>query len=621
MYKSSKGYITEIFFVDNHSVDNSYKHITAKYPEVKGIYNSKNIGFSKANNIALREVQGRYVLILNPDTVLEEGTFEKLIEFIESNPQTGAVSSKLILRDGKLDSACRRSFPTLSAAIPRMLGLSKLFPKSKLFSKYNLTYLDENETTEVDSICGAFMFMRKEVLDKAGYFDEDYFMYGEDIDLCYRIKQAGYKNYYFPKVTTIHLKGESTSKTKFSYVSNFYGAMSIFVNKNLKPGSRIVSWLLRFGIFLRSLVSYTRRGLKLFYPVFIDAAFIFSAFIIAIYYRFNILPNKYYVFVISVYTVIWLAVLGIFGIYLKKNRHALLKTFNALFVGFFVNSSLTYFFKEYAYSREVILLSTIWSLLFLLSWRIFFKLKNFIVEKNILLNRINLLVVGGGRLNDSVEDKFNSRHNIIYYEPAGGEIDFEDIKETIIIKNIHEVVFSGESIESREIFRLMWTFRDKNVKFKLVPSGNELILSKIRGDIENLSLIEIEYNINNKLNIFSKRVFDFFLSLILLILVYPFAFINSKFRDTGGSKITGKLLMLPRVFTGKYSFVGVPVWYDDYDYEFLGKKGLTGMIQLYGNEIKSREDENNYLIFYAKNQSLKFDVEILLKTLITIIKK
>ena len=131
MYKSSKGYITEIFFVDNHSVDNSYKHITAKYPEVKGIYNSKNIGFSKANNIALRQVQGRYVLILNPDTVLEEGTFEKLIEFIESNPQTGAVSSKLILRDGKLDSACRRSFPTLSAAIPRMLGLSKLFPRSE----------------------------------------------------------------------------------------------------------------------------------------------------------------------------------------------------------------------------------------------------------------------------------------------------------------------------------------------------------------------------------------------------------------------------------------------------------------------------------------------------------
>ena len=125
-----------------------------------------------------------------------------------------------------------------------MLGLSKIFPKSKLFSKYNLTYLDENKITEVDAICGAFMFMKRDVLDKVGYFDEDYFMYGEDIDLCYRIKKAGYKIYYFPKVTTIHLKGESTSKTKFSYVSNFYGAMSIFVNKNLNTSSRILSYLL-----------------------------------------------------------------------------------------------------------------------------------------------------------------------------------------------------------------------------------------------------------------------------------------------------------------------------------------------------------------------------------------
>jgi len=195
------------------------------------------------------------------------------------------------------------------------------------------------------------------------------------------------------------------------------------------------------------------------------------------------------------------------------------------------------------------------------------------------------------------------------------------LKETIIIKNINEVVFSGDNIESKEIFRLMWTFKNKNVKFKIVPSSNELILSKIRGDIDNLSLIEIEYNINNKLNIFSKRLFDFFVSLILLIAVYPFAFIYSKLRDVKESKIMPKILLLPKVFTGKYSFVGVPIWYDDYDYEFLGKKGLTGMIQLYQPDITKNEEENNYFIFYAKNQSMQFDIEILLKTLITIIKK
>jgi hypothetical protein len=502
-----------------------------------------------------------------------------------------------------------------------MLGLSKLFPKSKLFSKYNLTYLDENETTEVDAICGAFMFMEKTVLDKVGHFDEDYFMYGEDIDLCFRIKKAGFKIFYFPKVTTIHLKGESTSKTKFSYVSNFYGAMSIFVNKNLNSSSKVLAYILRFGIFMRSLASYFKRGMKFIYPILIDAALFFASFILSVYLRFNILPNKPYLFIITVYVIVWTLIMAIFGIYLQKNRFSIFKTLNAIFVGFFVNSSITYFFKEYAFSREVILTSTLWALFFLLSWRVILKIRDFVVEKNILLNKINLLVVSEKKLNDNIEERFNSRHNILYYENDVSKLDFEDLKETIIIKNIHEVVFSGDNIESKEIFRLMWTFKDKNVKFKIVPSSNELILSKIRGDIENLSLIEIEYNINNKLNIFSKRLFDFLVSLILLVTVFPFALIISKFADLKDAKILPKLLTLPSVFTGKYSFVGVPIWYDDYDYEFLGKKGLTGMIQLYHSEITKKEDENNYLIYYAKNQSLQFDIEILLKTFITIIKK
>jgi len=561
------------------------------------------------------------VLILNPDTILEEGTFEKLLDFVNKQELMGAVTSKLILGNGKLDSACRRSFPTISVAIPRMLGLSKLFPKSKLLSKYNLTYLDENETTEVDAICGAFMFLERNIFNEIGYFDEDYFMYGEDIDLCFRIKKAGYKIYYFPKITTIHLKGESTSKTKFSYVSNFYGAMSIFVNKNLNSGSRILSYILRIGIFYRSLFSYFKRGLNFMYPIFIDSVLFFGSFLLSVFLRFNTFPNRPYLFIISVYVLIWLSILAVFGIYLRKNRLAIFHTLNAVFVGFFVNSSITYFFKEYAFSREVILTSTLWSLFFLLSWRIILKIRNFVVEKNILLNKINLLVVSEKKLNDNIEERFNSRHNIIYYENNVSHLDFEDLKETIIIKNINEVVFSGENIESREIFRLMWTFKDKNVKFKIVPSSNELILSKIRGDIDNLSLIEIEYNINNKLNIFSKRVFDLFVSFILLIVLYPFIFIYSKITDIKESTVLQKLLLLPMVFAGKFSFVGVPIWYDDYDYEFLGKKGLTGMIQLYKSEINKKEDENNYLIYYAKNQSLQFDVEILLKTFITIIKK
>ena len=227
IYKTLGNLTAEIFFVDNNSIDGSAEHISSKYPEVIVIANKKNLGFSKANNIALKRVQGKYILILNPDTVLEEKTFHKLIAFCESYDKTGAISSKLILANGKLDYACRRSFPTPSVAIPRIIGLSKIFSKSRLFGKYNLTYLDENRTSEVDAICGAFMFIPKTVLDKTGLFDEDFFMYGEDLDLCYRIKQNGYKIYYYPEVTTIHIKGESTRKANVAFVNNFYGAMSI----------------------------------------------------------------------------------------------------------------------------------------------------------------------------------------------------------------------------------------------------------------------------------------------------------------------------------------------------------------------------------------------------------
>ncbi len=246
---NDRKYKIEIFLVDNNSIDGSVAHIAGKYPGVNIISNDTNIGFSKANNLALRRVKGKYILILNPDTVLEEGTFEKLILFCENDNFAGAVTSKLILENGKLDSACRRSFPVPSVAIPRMLGLSKLFPSSRLFGKYNLTYLDENKTYEVDAICGAFMFIPKKVLDKTGLFDEDYFMYGEDLDLCFRIKKTGYKIFYYPEVTTIHFKGESTRKTNLSYVNNFYGAMKIFVRKNFTGAPRILSSFLQVGIF------------------------------------------------------------------------------------------------------------------------------------------------------------------------------------------------------------------------------------------------------------------------------------------------------------------------------------------------------------------------------------
>lgn len=623
IYKAAGNkYKVEVFVVDNNSIDKSADLIKNKYPQAIVIENDNNIGFSKANNIAIKRAKGKHILILNPDTVLEESTFDKMINFIKEHPGTGAVTSKLILTNGKLDSACRRSFPTPSVAIPRMLGLSKLFPKSKAFGKYNLTYLDDDKTYEVDAICGAFMFIPKEVMDKVKGFDEDYFMYGEDLDLCYRINKAGYKIFYYPEVTTIHFKGESTKKTHLSYVNNFYGAMRIFVRKNFTGSSRILSFILQVGIIYRSFLSYSTRIFSyLSYPI-LDALILFVAAVLSVKLRFNIFPNKQYLFIISIYVLIWLFLLTIQGIYSRKNLFSFKKTFYAIIIGFFINSSITYFFKEYAFSREVILTSTVLSVVGLLSWRFIGRLIAFFKSKNILLNKVNLLVISDSRLKSDVEDNFVSKYNIIYYSDIKEKNTINELQEIIQIKNINEVIFSGTQFSNLEILNLMWSFRNRNVRFKIVSSDKELIVSKLNFNaLDNLALIEIEYNINNKLNIFLKRLFDIVVSFVLLITVYPVVLIMKYILKINLSKYTSKLLLLPKVFSGEYSFVGNPIWLYYSNKEFIGKKGLTGLVQLNYYEDISSEELLSYNLFYAKNQSLTLDVEILLKTFFSFFKK
>jgi len=623
IYKANDNkYSIEIFFVDNNSIDGSSKMISTKFPGVIIINNETNVGFSKANNQALRNVKGKYVLILNPDTILEEGTFGKLINFAEKDKNTGAVTSKLILANGKLDSACRRSFPTPSVAIPRIIGFSKFFPGSKIFGKYNLTYLDENKTYEVDSICGAFMFIPKMVLDKVGLFDEDYFMYGEDLDLCFRIKKEGYKIFYFPEVTTIHFKGESTRKTNLPYVNNFYGAMRIFVRKNFTGASRVLSFILQLGIYSRSTISYFQRFFRyMIYPI-IDIIFLYLSLFLSVKLRFDIFPNKEYLFIITIYVLVWLSLLALLGLYTKKNFLSLRKSFNAVIIGFFVNSSITYFFKEYAFSRGVILSSTVFAVLLLWMWRGAVRSYLFFVSKNILLNKVNLLVVGKEKLNENVEDKLNSKYNIFHLDEIATKKNISELGEIIQIRKIDEVVFTGNYFSNQDILNLMWDFRNRNVRFKIFPSGKELILSKLNANsIDEINLIEIEYNINNKLNIFLKRIFDIILSALLIITVYPFMLFSKNVFKVRFSRQVSKLFLLPKVFMGEYSFVGYPVWLISENKHYIGKKGLTGLIQLNHYQGMSDEELENFNLFYAKNQSMTLDVEILLKTFFSLFKK
>ncbi|CAN5506173.1 glycosyltransferase [soil metagenome] len=616
IYKANDNkYDLEIYVVDNNSIDKSSEMVRKGFPAVHLIKNEKNVGFSKANNQALKLITGEFVLILNPDTVLSEKTFEKLIEFYTSHPDTGAISSKLILSSGKLDSACRRSFPTPSVAIPRMLGLSKLFPKSKMFAKYNLSYADVDETLEVDAICGAFMFIPKPVLDKTGFFDEEYFMYGEDLDLCYRIKKNGYRIFYFPEVTTIHFKGESTKKTHLSYVNNFYGAMSIFVKKNFTGTSRFLSFVLQSGIFYRQILSYFFRIMSLLKFTILDAAIIFSAFIIAVNNRFGTFPNNTYLSIIAFYIFVWIMCLTLIGSYTKKFSRSLKKVFNGIVIGFFINASITFFFKEYAFSREVVLNATIISFAGLCFWRLIYKLLNFIRSNNILAKKPKLLIVSESTLKKPVEEELKSKYSLLHFNDFERTDIMSEIKEVIQIEEIDEVVFSSNSILNRDILDCMWSFRNKNVRFKIIPTEKDIMLSAITySSLDNIELIEIEYNLNNKWNIFLKGVFDFVISFLLLITLYPVMSLFMSENNKNSSYLYKKLKLLPVVLTGKYSLVGNPMWLDYGNYDYMGKKGLAGLIQLNYHENINEEEFIKYNLFYAKNQSITLDSEILLRS-------
>ncbi|HRE37861.1 MAG TPA: glycosyltransferase [Chitinophagaceae bacterium] len=277
--KACRGLKAEVIVVDNNSGDNSVEFLSSGFPSVQFLINNENLGFARACNQGWQRAKGEYILFLNPDTIVPEDGFEKCLSFFQTNPDAGALGVKMLDGSGKFLKESKRAFPSPLTSLYKLCGLAKLFPRSRTFARYHLGHLDENKNNEVDVLAGAFMMIRREVLEKVGSFDETFFMYGEDIDLSYRIQQAGYKNYYFAGTSIIHFKGESTRKGSMNYVRMFYRAMSVFVKKHY-GGSRagVFNFLIQTAIWFRALLTamgtfIRRAGLPL-----IDAGLILLSF-------------------------------------------------------------------------------------------------------------------------------------------------------------------------------------------------------------------------------------------------------------------------------------------------------------------------------------------------------
>lgn len=379
--EAAAGMQVEVFVVDNASRDGSADLVAEKFPQVRLIRSPRNLGFAGGNNLALRQVQGRHVLLLNTDTVVRRDTLCCLVDFLDAHPKAGAVGCKILNPDGSLQLACRRGFPTPMAAFCKVSGLSRLFPRSRRLAAYNLTYLDPEQTNEVDALSGSCMMVRKEAMDQVGLLDEDYFMYGEDLDWCYRLRQAGWAIYYVPHTAIVHFKGESGRAEQMRVRYRFYEAMSIFVRKHMQQRFRFFPlWLLHVGIVLYGLGSLgVRVGRRLALPA-LDGFLVLTGLKLGIALRYHsslsplirniealcnqlgigvhpthwLTPPPYtdlqWLVVYAASTATWLLSFYLLGLY---DRHHLSATraAGAVTVGFAGVVTVVFFFKAYNFSR------------------------------------------------------------------------------------------------------------------------------------------------------------------------------------------------------------------------------------------------------------------------------
>ncbi len=525
----------EVWVVDNNSVDGSMEMVKTLFPAVKCIENKENLGFSKANNQAIRSSNARYVLLLNPDTVLQDNTLEKCVAFMDEHPDAGGLGVRMIDGKGKFLPESKRGLPSPAVAFYKMTGLSKLFPKSKIFGRYHLKYLDENSIHLVDVLSGAFMMLRSETLEKTGLLDEDFFMYGEDIDLSYRITQAGYRNYYFPYTTIIHYKGESTKKRSANYVKVFYNAMVLFAQKHYSQ-----SIAGRFNVFIQMAI-YLRAALALVYRAVSSALLPLLDFLLIYAGYFGITryweeynkyvkgfyPDTYFALHIPVYIAVVLFCLYLSGGYDKPV--SVRRIVRGAAVGALITFSAYAFLpKTFQFSRAILLLGCAWSMAAPLLLRLLY---HFLKTGKTQLSEADsyrIALVAGPKESERVEGLLTrsmvkmdaiTRVSPDNSRPEGFAGSMEQIAEVVDIFKVNLVIFSAADVPSENIMEVMSRLSDRSVQFKIVPEGSQFVIgSNSKNERGELFTLDLTFTIENLEIRRKKRIFDLAVAGILLML-------------------------------------------------------------------------------------------------------
>jgi len=665
VYRATRDIEAEIFVVDNASVDGSVQMVKNHFPEVILNANKQNIGFAAANNQAIEHSQGEYIVLLNPDTIVQEDTFTRLLSFMDQTPEAGACTCKILNPDGSFSVDSRHSIPSPLTALWKLLGLNRIFPKSKIFGRYNLTYLDPDETYSVDAISGSFMLIRKKVVEMLGGLDEDYFMYCEDIDYCYRITQDNWKIYYVPETNIIHYKGESTKKNNIDYVINFNRSLYIFYKKHFHSNYlSFFRWVILLGVFFRGVIVFFRNFITSNFAFLADLIILNIIFFVAFVIRFELksqftfddFVNRY--IVINALSSIFFFGTAYFLELYGKYKLSIVQVFKTNIITFFILSAITFFFNQIAYSRLVVLIAAGMSIISMIAWRLvlrmlgsksgntfsksFFQRRTIVVgtekEAGDLVRKIKSQIQSDIILIGIISESSDEIGREIEGVPVVANLD--DMNEFIRLEKIDEVIFSTHNLPYKSIIGAISAVKNPRIEYKIVSENLEVIIGK--SSIEQISeyqLVELEYPLVKSFNRFTKRMFDIIMAsglfgaTIFIWIVFPFlpgrlkkkyhltGIDHTKFAVVQWSKplnygIINKILLLPYIITGKLSFVGAPLCEAESGVgQYIFKPGITG---LWNINIDSESDMRNWSIYetyYAKNQSLWLDLEIIIKSI------
>lgn len=567
--EAMKGLDGEVFVVDNQSTDGSVEMVRELFPDVTLIANQDNVGFSRANNQAIRLAKGDYVLLLNPDTVVGEDVFHKVVSFMDGHPQCGGLGVKMVDGTGRFLPESKRGLPTPQVAFFKIIGLTRLFPKSRIFGRYHLGHLPENEAAPIEILSGACMFLRKKTLDEVGLLDESFFMYGEDIDLSYRITLGGYQNWYLPDARIIHYKGESTKKSSVNYVFVFYNAMAIFAKKHFTQQSAGVFPLLINGsIYLSAAAAIAVRFLNRTMLPILDMLAVLAVLSLApvVPERWPLLSELGFNLLVAMAVSIWL---GMFGGYDRPVRPArTLAAMAALFVTVTVVILITH--GTYAAIAEMGMVIAIGGAV-MLAIRTLLHLLRVTGYGMRRQERERILAIGSdSEGNDALALLWQTHYGLGWTEVISPERIKADpglLRRRIREEGIGEVVFCAKDMAWSSIIAHLEEVSSSRIELKIAQPGISCIVgpSSIES-LQDLFLLD-GHTLACQQSLRVKRLFDVVVSSVVLLtfplwvffIAQPFAMLrktllvlSGKMSWVGYTNVDIRMPKLPRLSQGVF---------------------------------------------------------------------